>query len=238
MSINLRRFLIGSAVALFSIVGHAAERMEDLDIPPNFIIEVGESKSIQLPQPKRIRKLVIDAQGVTTNSMIEVVVNNEVKGTIFAPGADPVYVVTVGEIASQITFRHLSGGAMQVLRVQSATNVWTAPDWSLVTPEQSGAMVRDLATVAIETVENLKMNVDPKDFADHLLAIKIAAGRVFVMTNGHGPVSDQAKAAMVAMSQAIKSANSFLSDLLSRSETFEDAVTLLTVREATDDLLN
>jgi hypothetical protein len=41
--------------------------------------------------------LIVQAQGISSDSVIEVMVNGQVKGTIYAPGRDPSYVVTIGD---------------------------------------------------------------------------------------------------------------------------------------------
>ena len=65
---------------------------------------LGETKSIYLGETREIKKLIISAEGIRKDAMFNVVVNGEVKGTIYVPGRDPSYHVTIEDSASQIEF--------------------------------------------------------------------------------------------------------------------------------------
>lgn len=66
------------------------------------ILHSGTTDSIYLPETTDIKKLIISAEGVRNDAMFDVVVNGEVKGTIYVPGRDPSYHVTIEDTASQI----------------------------------------------------------------------------------------------------------------------------------------
>ncbi len=51
-----------------------------------------------------IKKLIIAAEGVRNDAKFEVIVNKENKGTIYVPGRDPIYTVTIEDYASSIEF--------------------------------------------------------------------------------------------------------------------------------------
>lgn len=238
MSLTLRKILVAIGIMTLHSVGFAGEKTQDIEVPAGFLVQPGETKDIKLLQPRRIRKIVVSAQAQSSDSMVEVVVNGKVKGTIFAPGVDPSYTVTVEDVTSAIEFKHVSGGALEVLRIQATTSQWTAPDWTLVTPDQTGVMVRDLAATAIEVYENMKLFTSPAEDLRYLLPIKLAAGQVFIMTNAHGPVSEKAGTELRKLAIEIDKSRPFLNDLMKRPETFEDAVNMLTIYESINDLLN
>lgn len=238
MMYKLNSLIATLAIFTAPVFSFAGEKMQEIDLPAGFVVEAGTTKDVALAQARRIRTLVIEAQGQSTNSMVEVIINGKVKGTIFAPGTDPRYVVTIEDVASAITFKHLAGGGMQVLRIQATTSQWTAPDWSLATPYETGSLVKELAAVSIEVIENLRLKIDPSDDAKYLLPIKLAAGKVFIMTNGHGPVSKVATAELEKLAIEINNSRVYLDRIMSNPELFEDAVTMLTVFESIQDLLN
>ena len=64
-----------------------------------------------------IKKLIVTTIGLGADATFDVVVNGDVKGTIFAPKYDPSYVVTIGEETRSIEFVSRSGGTAEISRV-------------------------------------------------------------------------------------------------------------------------
>ncbi len=71
----------------------------------------GTTKTVYLDEFTAMKKLIISAEGVGEDAMFNVVVNGEVKGTIYVPGRDPSYHVTIEDSASQIELVSLYGKA-------------------------------------------------------------------------------------------------------------------------------
>lgn len=58
-----------------------------------------------------IKKIIISAEGVYRDATFDVVVNGDIKGTIYVPDRDPAYFVTIEDSASSIEFVSRSGSA-------------------------------------------------------------------------------------------------------------------------------
>ncbi len=77
----------------------------------SFKLKSGRTKSIQLRSHQYIKKLIIEAEGIRRDATFEVIVNGEVKGTIYVPGRDPSYIVTIEDSTSSIEFMSRNGNA-------------------------------------------------------------------------------------------------------------------------------
>lgn len=66
------------------------------------ILEAGTTRSIALRNAGYVKKLIVTAEGVRNDAKFEVMVNGDVKGTIYVPGRDPSYIVTVEDYATSI----------------------------------------------------------------------------------------------------------------------------------------
>lgn len=68
-----------------------------------------------------VKKIYISAEGVRNDAYFDVMVNGDIKGTIYVPGRDPSYVVTVESYTDTLLLRSLSGKAkisMVILEIQ------------------------------------------------------------------------------------------------------------------------
>lgn len=72
----------------------------------------GTTQQVRLNSGKYIKKLIISAEGIRNDAMFDVVVNGDVKGTIFVPGRDPSYFVTVEDYADSIELVSRGGNAL------------------------------------------------------------------------------------------------------------------------------
>jgi hypothetical protein len=72
----------------------------------------GTTQQVRLNGARYIKKLIISAEGVRNDAMFDVVVNGDVKGTIFVPGRDPSYFVTVEDYADSIELVSRGGTAV------------------------------------------------------------------------------------------------------------------------------
>jgi len=206
---------------------------ETVRLGGNFSVGDSETKSISLGGPRYIKNLVVQAQGIYSDSAVEVMVNGQIKGTLYAPGRDPSYVVTIGEVARTIEFRHRSGGAMRILDV-----VGTVSEWSGNPGNHDGGFtgsrdqVQQLALTAMRQIETLRAFSSPDDESTYLFPIKKNAGLVYVMSSAHGDLSRKTVMQLVALSDQIDFANSYLSLLMQQDGAFDAVVNLLTVRES------
>ena len=72
----------------------------------------GTTQQVRLHGARYIKKLIISAEGIRNDAMFDVVVNGDVKGTIYVPGRDPSYFVTVEDYADSIELVSRNGNAL------------------------------------------------------------------------------------------------------------------------------
>ncbi len=77
-----------------------------------FTLSAGTTQQVRLNGGRYIKKLIISAEGLRSDAMFDVVVNGDVKGTVYVPGRDPSYFVTVEDYADSIEFVSRNGSAI------------------------------------------------------------------------------------------------------------------------------
>lgn len=75
-------------------------------------LESGTTQQIRLNGGQYIKKLIISAEGLRNDAMFDVVVNGDVKGTVYVPGRDPSYFVTIEDSADSIELVSRGGTAI------------------------------------------------------------------------------------------------------------------------------
>lgn len=241
MKQNLSKYIVSFLIGLCALptAAQGLGGYETVNLNANFTVNDSETKSVSLNGVHRLKNIVVQAEGISQDSTIEVMVNGQIKGTIYAPGRDPSYVVTVEEATRSIEFRHRTGGSMRIIAILATQSVWSKP-----VSGGSGAfygdkeVVQQLAATALAQIEILKGFAAPMDVKDYLYPIKKNAGLVYVMSNAHGDLSKRTIAQLVALMDQIDFANAYLGTLMQQDDAFESVVELLTVRETISDLLD
>lgn len=77
----------------------------------NLTLKEGEYKTIYLPNRMFVKKLYISASGYSSATYFDVMVNGDIKGTIYAPGRDPLYIINISDSADTINLRSMYGDA-------------------------------------------------------------------------------------------------------------------------------
>lgn len=72
----------------------------------------GTTQQVRLNGARYVKKLIISAEGVRNDAMFDVVVNGDVKGTVYVPGRDPSYFVTVEDYTDSIELVSRGGTAV------------------------------------------------------------------------------------------------------------------------------
>lgn len=201
----------------------------------DFSVDYAETKSIRLEEKVFLKNLVIQAEGIRRDSIVEVMVNGEVKGTIYAPGGDPSYVVTIAEETSSIEFRHREGASMRVLDILAYTveTISMPNTFDLQSPHG----IDQLARTIIKLVNVLAPFSTIEEYEEHLLPLKKKAGNVFVMSNAHGALSAKTRSALISMGRLILESSDYLDHLMEQDGLFEYAVEILIVKETIYELL-
>jgi hypothetical protein len=212
--------------------------MQTLQLGGKIQINRAATESLSLSGPVYIKNLVIQAQGYASNSTIEVMVNGQVKGTIQAPGVDPSYIVTVGETARSIEFRHRDGGPMQILSILgTVADISLGPTYGGTFNGSRAEVIRFTSTVMAD-LETLSSFASPADEHTYLFPIKRNAGLVYVMATAHGTLSKETLTQLVALCDQIAFAQPYLDQLMQLDSAFNTVVDLMTVRETLVNLMN
>lgn len=75
-------------------------------------LHAGTTEQVRLNGGRYIKKLIISAEGIRNDAMFDVVVNGDVKGTVYVPGRDPSYFVTIEDYADSIELVSRNGNAI------------------------------------------------------------------------------------------------------------------------------
>jgi hypothetical protein len=77
----------------------------------NLTLVEGDYKQIYLPSHMYVKKLYISVAGINRSAYFDVMVNGDIKGTIYAPGRDPLYIINVSDSTNVINLRSMYGDA-------------------------------------------------------------------------------------------------------------------------------
>lgn len=216
-----------------------AQPAQTIDLSSRFVVRDSETISVRLQKPAYVRNLLVQARGVSAASTVEVMVNGQVKGTIYAPGQDPSYVVTVETAASSVEFRHRHGGSMEILNVKAVTFPLSEyPRPQSPPPRTPADAVQALARDVIHLVGDLQPYADLTTEKDYLQPIKRKAGEVLVMNAAHGALSIHTRRALQDLQKQIELADPYIEDILNRNGLFEMGIEMLTIKEGIRDWLD
>lgn len=217
------------------------EQFETISISQAFFVKMDQTKSIKLDHVRYVKNLYIQAAGVQTDSQVEIYVNGEIKGSIYAPGADPSFYITVNESARSIEFRHRSGASLQVLDVKATVSVRVGAvveENEALTFYGSDKQIVKLAFEAQRVVDSLQDHASGMDYLMYLYPVKKAAGLTSIYAASYGSLSYQTIAQMRSLADQIAFAAPHLSLMASYNEGFDLVVRLLNVKATIDDLVN
>ncbi len=230
------KYPLAIIASMFVALSAFAQNFETVTLP-GLKVSAAETKSLKLKNARYIRNLVVQAEGVDGNSEVEVMVNGVVKGSIYAPGKDPSYVITVGETARSVEFRHRAGSALRILDVKATLSEWqgSSAEQNFHGSESEAAQfARDVITV----LGKLKPYVNPEDEGQYLWPIRNQANYVLIYLDVKGSTSEKAHNALMALIDQIDFAKEYIEDLMQTDATFDYAIELLTLREKIQDRLD
>jgi hypothetical protein len=96
-----------------------AANLRDMNVyTGNKVVGSRNTEHFDLNGSRFVQKIIVQARGLDAydgDSLVQVVVNGQDKGTLFVPHAiDPSYSVTIAATTDRISFRHQSGGRVQI----------------------------------------------------------------------------------------------------------------------------
>ncbi|MCM2323704.1 MAG: hypothetical protein NDJ90_10630 [Oligoflexia bacterium] len=235
------------ATSLGAVSAQAAgSRCPDQYLNPNSTVSLrsysldvseGETESIELCRSFRIHKLYIQAEGYYSDAYAQVLVNGNVKGTLYVPGRDPHYVVTVEDTASSIEFAAIRGS----FRIVSLSAVLSEsdggfgggynpyPDTQL--PSHVNTQMGQISSRVIWLVNQLENYTNYRIYGQYLLPIRKAAAEALAMSEARGDASSSARAYYERLLTTLDAAAPYIDDAFEVDYAFNLAVELMSKRE-------
>lgn len=198
-------------------------------------LEDSQTLSVPLGKWAFVKKLVVRAEGIVHDARFQVIVNGDVKGTIFVPGADPSYIVTVNETANSIEFQSLNGRARirEIWVVEAAADGDRRPplpDEGEV-PIEARNKAAQYAKRGIELVDGLEPFSSFRDYGNYLLPIKKLAARTYAVAVAHSSTSAKVRQALIALRAQIVYASPYIETAYEVDAAFALAVELQSLKE-------
>lgn len=188
----------------------------------------------------QVKRLVITAIGIGSDATFEVETNGEVRGTVHVPRQDPQYVVTIGEAANAIIFRHIAGASVRISSIQALMSIDAIDpnDGSGSIGDEGQVQAAQISHHAIDLCRDLHSHTSADDWENYALPIKIAAGRAYAYATASGDLSGRVRQSLVALLAQIGLADSYIERAMRDDDTFDLAVSLLGVKNRLADLLD
>ena len=214
-----------------------------LNIAP-FYLSPGETRTVQLGNDwHHVQKIYIQANGAhSQDATFQVIANGDVKGTIYVPGRDPSYVVTIASVADSIQLQHVSGGTAHVRSitvVRSCRSVRATPPGEFYSDDYLSARneASRLARRAITIVDKLQPFASHSEFGWYLLPIKKSAAIAYAAAEARGPISATVHVSLRQLKAQIEYAIPYIDETFERSGVFELAIELKSLGDRLDMLL-
>lgn len=227
--------LIGATIMTATLApsAHAAEFVtSDLYLP------CGQLESVPLHHTEYVEKLFVRAVGADSrDGMFEVWANGKLKGTIYVPGRDPKYVVTIRERISSIEFRHISGGPASIINVY-ADNQRSGSSYARPQLGGSGAIsATEIAQNTIQIVNDIKLSANYGQLGLYLLPIRRSAAELYSVAASHSAYDLRVRSAMQDLLAKISQAEAYIESNLETDQQFDGATDLLTMKEQLENAL-
>lgn len=211
----------------------------------NLYVGEGSTQSIELCRSFRIHKLFIQADGYYSDAYAQIVVNGNVKGTLYVPGRDPSYVVTVEDESSSIEITSIRGNLniRSVTAVLSESNSWNNPTpgpnpfpgYQL--PPSVHSQMGQISSRVIWIVNNLENYTNYRTYGEYLLPIRKAAAEALAMSEARGDASQSARAYYEKLLATLDNAAPYIDNAFEVDYAFNLAVELMSKRESIRRLL-
>jgi hypothetical protein len=191
------------------------------------------------PQYCRIRKVFVQATGVGSEAMAEVIVGGDIKGTIHVPGQDPNYVVTVEARGSSIEIRGIKGN-MRVEQIHAvledcsgeAPHLGERHSYRWIRGEAS-----KLSSEALRDFDVIEKFASAEDQKAHVLPLKKLAAKAYASSLARGDLSAKVQKELRKLYDGLRAEEAFLEKLYEIDDLFEVLVDLKRIEGRLEDIL-
>jgi hypothetical protein len=214
---------------------------ETRTVSSGFRLQNGEVDTVNLSGWGYVEKIYVQAEGIYRDATFEVIANGEVKGTVYVPGRDPSYVVTIRETVQSLQFRHINGGDVRIRSVVAEMSGSVAMPWTLGNRPMSFEarnQAMQVASQTISVVQALEDHLDYLTYGNYILPIKKSAARLYAVAAARGDLSGKTQAALMTLGAQIHTACRILDQQLAQNATFDLATEMMTIEEQIKDILN
>lgn len=195
----------------------------------------GATESINLCRQLKVHKLFIQAIAGRQDAYAEVLVNGSVKGTLYVPGTDPHYVVTVEDVTGSIEITsirgHVTTYSVKAVVSEPESESGYSPRPRQPFPNQATTQMGQLAARVIWIVNQLDGYTSYNTYGTYLLPIRKSAAEVLAMAEARGDASEMNRAYYAKLLNALDSAQPYISKAFEVDHAFKLAVELMSYRE-------
>ncbi|NUM89427.1 MAG: hypothetical protein HUU37_09510, partial [Bdellovibrionales bacterium] len=207
----------------------------DIQTSTTWLREDEAATSIPLCRPFFVHKLYVRVEsGSYGDAAGEVWVNGNVKGSLYAPGRDPGFWVTVGEETQSIQIKSTKN-TLKVLSVQAylseTSGFFPGPGPSYPFPSHVTAQMSQISNRVIWLVDQLEGYTNYQDYGIYLLPIKKAAAEALAVAEARGDLSFSARAFFEALLGRLDASSAYLNNSFEMKRAFHLSVELLSMRE-------
>lgn len=225
------KFLSPALVLISALSFSSLSQAHTWEVSQGFRLEDHRTVSVSLEHPAYVESVRIAAEGIRYAGMFEVWANGKIKGSIYVPGEDPCYIVTIREVISSLEFRSLSNSDIRVRSVVIENNSGV-----ILNGGSLGDAV-SLAQKTIELVNAVKPSANLEDLSNILMPIRKAAAHLYAAASVSSPYDTKTHSALVNLLVTINAASHYLDESLETDTNFELATGLLQVKEQLDNML-
>ncbi len=205
-------------------------------------ISSGSTESINLCRPLHVHKLYIQAEGYYTDSQAQVIVNGSVKGTLYVPGRDPSYVVTVEDDTSSIQIQSVYGS----FKIHSVTAVVSEAYSDGYYPQPSPgphvghgtslpwmvhSQMGKISSRVIWLVNNLEGYTNYATYGTYLLPIRKAAAEALAVSEARGDLSLSARTYYETLLTTLDNAAPYMQNAFEVDYALNLSIELMSMRE-------
>jgi len=204
----------------------------------SFWISAFQTKSVSF-QKAYVETITVQAEGRYQDSMIEVWANGKPKGSLYVPGRDPNYIVTIRESISSLEFRSVSGGQVNIIQVTGlgvkAPSHGHRP--SLGHGYDSNR-AQQVASDMKSVINEMKKGMTPKQQDQYLMPLRKSASKLYAIASANSPYSNTVYLALQDLLTKIQNAEAAL-DTHIETDNGEDSVTdVYTIKETIKAMMN
>lgn len=193
-----------------------------------FWLSPGQTKSVSVHHGY-VETITVQAEGQYQDSMVEVWANGKPKGSLYVPGRDPNYVVTIRESISSLEFRSAAGGSVHIIQVVGMGVQGSSHEYR---PSLGSGYNSNEATAVASAVKSLvnemKKSLTPKQQDQYIMPIRKSATELYAIASSNSQYGVKVHQALTKLLNQLNNAQAVLDSQL-ETDNGEDVVTDITV---------